>query len=142
VLPVSMETLLSLQQLMWGHEEPAVRQLAFMLLQKLAGQPATLYRWVNCRAHSCCPLLPFCLFIGTCCCRKFWVQYNCYKQFSSKVTFCYTMPAGNVWKRRRSLSCQQQQHTPQQGSLLLGPRPPRALLPVAVLLPVAACALE
>jgi hypothetical protein len=44
VLPVSVEMLLSLQQLMWRHEEPAVRQLSFMLLQKLAGQPATLYR--------------------------------------------------------------------------------------------------
>lgn len=29
---------------MWRHGEPTVRQLAFMLLQKLAGQPATLYR--------------------------------------------------------------------------------------------------
>jgi hypothetical protein len=50
---VSMAALLQLQQLMWRHEEPAVRQLAFMLLQKLAGQPATLFRLVVSRLFAC-----------------------------------------------------------------------------------------
>jgi hypothetical protein len=45
VLPVSLGVLLGLHELMWIHREPVVRQLAFMLLQRLAGQPATLYRY-------------------------------------------------------------------------------------------------
>lgn len=44
MLPLSLEVLLQLHQLMWCHGEPLVRQLAFMLLQKLAAQPTTLYR--------------------------------------------------------------------------------------------------
>ena len=41
---MSVELVVAVQQLMMEHDQPAVRQLAFMLLQKLAGQPATLYR--------------------------------------------------------------------------------------------------
>jgi hypothetical protein len=60
VLPVSVEALLSLQQLMWRHDEPAVRQLSFMLLQKLAGQPATLYRYTMCHWH----VVDVCLYVA------------------------------------------------------------------------------
>jgi len=44
VLPLSLAVLCGVHGLMWHHGEPPVRQLAFMLLQKLAGQPPTLYR--------------------------------------------------------------------------------------------------
>jgi hypothetical protein len=52
VVPVSLDVLLALHELMWSHGEPAVRQLSFMLLQKLAGQPATLYRWEGPKSHK------------------------------------------------------------------------------------------
>jgi hypothetical protein len=50
MLPLSLEVLLQLHQLMWCHGEPQLRQLAFMLLQKLGAQPPTLYRCVARRA--------------------------------------------------------------------------------------------
>eukprot|EP00879_Flechtneria_rotunda_P028850 GHRR01031082.1.p1 GENE.GHRR01031082.1~~GHRR01031082.1.p1 ORF type:complete len:966 (+),score=503.48 GHRR01031082.1:166-3063(+) len=45
ILPVSADVLLAVHRLVCSHDEPAVRQLVFMLLQKLAGAAATLYRW-------------------------------------------------------------------------------------------------
>jgi len=42
--PVSVEAVLRLHRLLGCHGDPQLRQLAFMLLQRAAGQPATLYR--------------------------------------------------------------------------------------------------
>jgi hypothetical protein len=41
---VSVDVVTALYQLLGCHGDPALRQLAFMALQRVAGQPATLYR--------------------------------------------------------------------------------------------------
>ncbi|KAI8462736.1 MAG: hypothetical protein J3K34DRAFT_527522 [Monoraphidium minutum] len=47
--PVSADVVAALTQLLGCHGDPALRQLAFMLLQRVAGQPATLYRRARAR---------------------------------------------------------------------------------------------
>jgi hypothetical protein len=41
---VVVEVVTRLHALLGCHGDPLLRQLAFMLLQRVAGQPATLYR--------------------------------------------------------------------------------------------------